>query len=100
MMVSWPTWAAAAGLSAAFGLTHARRPLAAGLALGTGFMFHPLVLLWSPWLALWCVGRSERRARPILFSLIRIGAGAAVIVVPWMTIGALMPHLSTTPLPG
>jgi hypothetical protein len=65
-----------------------------------GFMFHPLVLLWSPWLALWTVGRAPRAVRPMASSLLKIGLGAALIVVPWMTLGALMPHLKTTPLPG
>ena len=100
MLFTWPKWAATAWLIASFGLAHARRPLGAGLALGVGFMFHPLVLLWAPWLALWAAGRMPRSFAAMSGALGKIAAGTAVIVVPWMTIGALMPHLSTTPLPG
>ncbi|MSU50224.1 MAG: hypothetical protein EXS37_14255 [Opitutus sp.] len=100
MMFTWPKWAATAWVVASFGLAHARRPLAAGLALAVGFMFHPLALLWGPWLALWSAGRSERNAGAITIALARFGVGAAVLVVPWMALGALMPHLPTTPLAG
>ncbi len=100
MMFTWPKWAATAWLLASFGLAHARRPLAAGLAIGVGFFFHPLVLLWGPWLALWAAGRSERRTAPVVLTLARFGGGAALLVVPWMALGALMPHLPTTPLAG
>jgi len=100
LMFTWPKWAATAWLIASFGLAHARRPLAAGLALGAGFLFHPLVLLWGPWLALWIAGRIEGRAAARVLSLARFGAGAALLVVPWMALGALMPHLPTTTLAG
>jgi hypothetical protein len=100
MMFTWPKWAATAWLLASFGLVHARRPLAGGLALSFGFLFHPLPLLWAPWLALWAAGRSERSARAIVTNLVRFGVGSALLVVPWMALGALMPHLPTTSLPG
>ncbi len=100
ILFTWPKWAATAWLIACFGLAHARRPAAAGLALGVGFLFHPLVLLWAPWIALWSAGRGERRAAPFVLALARFGAGAAVLVIPWMALGTFMPHLPTTPLAG
>jgi uncharacterized membrane protein YfcA len=57
ILFTWPKWAATAWLAAAFTLVHARQPVAAGLAVGLGFLHHPLVLLWTPWLALWAAGR-------------------------------------------
>jgi hypothetical protein len=81
-------------------LAHARRPLAAGLALAVGFLFHPLALLWSPWIALWAAGRVERRPATMIAALARFGVGAGMLVAPWIALGALMPHLPTTPLAG
>ncbi|MBI5767539.1 MAG: hypothetical protein HZA93_07070 [Verrucomicrobia bacterium] len=92
VMFTWPKWAATAWLVVSFSLLHARRPGAAGLALGVGFLFHPLVLLWCPWLAVWSAGRSERNATAVATTLLRLGAGAALLVLPWMVIGRLAPH--------
>jgi hypothetical protein len=100
IMFTWPKWAATSWLLASFGLAHARRPLGAGFALAVGFLFHPLPLLWAPWVGLWLAGRSERKWRPVIATLLRFGAGAAALVIPWMALGALMPHLPNTPLPG
>ena len=100
MMFTWPKWAATSWLLASFALAHARRPLAAGLALAIGFLFHPLALLWSPWLGLWAAGRAERRPTAIFTAGLRFGVGAAALVVPWIILGAIMPHLPTTPLAG
>jgi hypothetical protein len=100
MMFTWPKWAATAWLIAAFALAHARRPCAAGFALSIGFLFHPLALLWAPWLALWSAGRdwASARARIRAFGYFCFGVGC--VVLPWMLLGALMPHLPTTPLAG
>jgi hypothetical protein len=100
VMFTWPKWAATAWLLASFALAHARRPLAAGLVLATGFLFHPLVLLWSPWVGLWAAGRGNRRWRGIVTTLFRLGVGAGVVVAPWMTLGAVLPHLPATPFAG
>ncbi|MGH7944829.1 MAG: hypothetical protein ACREH8_05755 [Opitutaceae bacterium] len=100
VMFTWPKWAATSCLLASFGLAHARRPLAAGVALAAGFLFHPLALLWSPWIGLWAAGRSERRLTGIATTLLRFGLGAGALVLPWMALGALMPHLPTTQLAG
>jgi hypothetical protein len=58
MMFTWPKWTATAWLAASLSLAHARRPIGAGVALGVGFLFHPLALLWAPWIALWAAGRN------------------------------------------
>lgn len=100
VMFTWPKWTATAWLAMSFSLGHARRPFAAGLALAIGFLFHPLVLLWAPWLALWAGGRSERTAGAIFSNVLRLGAGAALLVLPWMAAGALAPHLPDTPFAG
>ena len=100
MMFTWPKWPATAWLLASFGLAHARRPLASGVALGFGFLFHPLALLWTPWLALWAAGRAERRMGAFIATGFRFGFGVAALAAPWMALGALMPHLPTTPLAG
>ena len=101
VMFTWPKWVATTWIVLGFGLAHARRPLGAGLALGIGFLFHPLALLWAPWIGLWSAGRSETRTvKPLVTTLVRFGAGALALVLPWMVIGALMPHLPTTVLAG
>lgn len=100
IMFTWPKWIATAWLATAFALVHDRRPAAGGLALGLGFLFHPLVLLWTPWLGLWALGRAERRAADLVATGLRFGACAGAIVVPWMLLGAWMPHLPDTPFAG
>jgi hypothetical protein len=100
LMFTWPKWAATAWLAASFALAHARRPLAAGLALVVGFLFHPLPLLWAPWIALWAAARGGRNARAFIATLLRFGSGAAALVAPWIALGMFMPHLPTTPLAG
>jgi hypothetical protein len=99
-MFTWPKWAATAWLIASFSLAHARRPLGAGVALAIGFLFHPLALLWAPWIGLWAAGRAERRATAAILVLLRFAAGAGVLVLPWIALGAWLPHLPTTPLAG
>jgi hypothetical protein len=100
IMFTWPKWIATAWLLTSFGLVHARRPGAAGLVLGIGFLYHPLVLLWAPWLALWAAGRAERRPTPVIATLAQFAAGAALLVLPWMLLGKFMPHLPDTPFAG
>ncbi|MBM3853723.1 MAG: hypothetical protein FJ399_11290 [Verrucomicrobia bacterium] len=100
IMFTWPKWAATAWLVVGFALCHARRAALAGLALGLGFLYHPLALLWAPWLALWLAGRTPRKLRPTAADLARFAAGVAVLVVPWFILGRLLPHSPSTPLAG
>lgn len=110
VLFTWPKWAATTWVLISFSLAHTRRPAAAGLALGFGFLFHPMTLLWAPWLVLWAAGRSAGswRAEPdALAWLTRFARTAALFaaalalpVAPWMTLGALMPHLPDTPFAG
>jgi hypothetical protein len=100
ILFTWPKWIATAWLIVSFGLVHARRPLGAGLTLALGYLYHPLVLLWAPWLALWAAARTERSVRGITTSWIRFGGGVALIVAPWIALGTLMPHSPDTTIPG
>jgi hypothetical protein len=105
VMFTWPKWTATAWSVAAFALAHQRRPALAGLALGVGFLFHPLTLLWAPWIGLWAGFRAWHAAsRRRFIALVRAGAactgGTLVLVGPWMLLGEIMPHLPTTPFAG
>ena len=100
ILFTWPKWAATAWLAAAFTLVHARQPVAAGLAVGLGFLHHPLVLLWTPWLALWCAGRHRPGFRGMLAGVSRLTLASAALVLPWMLAGRLLPHLPETPFAG
>jgi hypothetical protein len=100
IMFTWPKWAATAWLVVGFSLIHARRAALAGLAVGLGFLYHPLALLWAPWLALWLAGRTPRELRPTGAALARFAAGAAVLVVPWFLLGRFAPHAPGTPFAG
>ncbi|MBI5689405.1 MAG: hypothetical protein HZC55_04855 [Verrucomicrobia bacterium] len=100
VLFTWPKWIATAWLVAAFGLVHARRPALAGAAVGVGFLYHPLVLLWTPWLALWAAGRGEWRLRLVLRCWFAFAASAAILVLPWMIVGRLAPHLPEALLAG
>jgi hypothetical protein len=70
------------------------------VTIGVGFLFHPLALLWAPWIAIWAAVREERRVRTIARTFLYFALGGAVLVAPWIALGALMPHLPTTPLAG
>ena len=100
IMFTWPKWVATTWLVLSFSLAHTRRPFAAGLTLGVGFLFHPMVLLWSPWLGLWACGRAPRDIFSIGKTGLRIAGGAVLLVIPWMLAGALTPHLPDTVMAG
>lgn len=113
VMFTWPKWAATVWTVLAFSLAHARRPLAAAAALSVGFFFHPLALLWAPWIGLWLLGRTwqtqdarpqtqhpKPRALRALVASARFSAGVFAFVLPWMALGAWMPHLPDTHFAG
>jgi len=100
VLFTWPKWAATAWLAAAFALLQAGRPGLAGAATGAGFLFHPLVLLWTPWLAIAALALAPRRPAAMAMALARLTLATAVIVLPWMLLGAVMPHLPDTPFAG
>lgn len=100
VMFTWPKWVATTWAALSFSLAHARRPLAAGGALAAGFFFHPLVLLWAPWLGMWTLVRTELRFISLATAALRFGAGVGAFVLPWMALGAWMPHLPDTPFAG
>ena len=100
ILFTWPKWAATAWLAAAFTLVHARQPMAAGIAVGLGFLHHPLVLLWTPWLALWAAGRHGPGGRARLAGVATLTVASAALVLPWMLAGRLLPHLPETPFAG
>lgn len=100
VLFTWPKWAATAWLVAAFGFVHAGRPLAAGLSIGVGFLYHPLVLLWAPWLGAWTLGAAPRTWSGIGSHLAWLALGAGALVLPWMALGHVMPHLPDTPFAG
>lgn len=100
ILFTWPKWVATAWLAAAFTLVHARQPMAAGIAVGLGFLHHPLVLLWTPWLALWAAGRHGPGGRARLAGVATLTVASAALVLPWMLAGRLLPHLPETPFAG
>lgn len=100
VLFTWPKWAATAWLATAFAFVISRRPVAGGLCLGVGFLYHPLVLLWSPCLALWWAGSSGRNIGAAAGGVARLGLAAAALVLPWMALGKMMPHLPDTPFAG
>jgi hypothetical protein len=100
VMFTWPKWAGTTGVLCSFMLIQARRPFAGGLALATGYLFHPLALLWAPWLGLWACARSERRWQAVGLTALRFGSAVALLVGPWLLAGQLAPHQPTTPFAG
>ncbi len=92
ILFTWPKWEATAWVLVSFLFAHRRRPVGAGLALAVGFLFHPLALLWAPWLAIWAAARGERKAVPFLAGGLRFSAGLFLIVLPWMLAGHLAPR--------
>jgi hypothetical protein len=103
VMFTWPKLVATAWLLVSFLFAHQRRPFAGGVALGIGYLFHPLSLLWAPWIALWAGGRSWQTDRnrsgpaaltPLVAAGAAFAAGVLVLVGPWMLAGHLAPHLA------
>src|SRR5581483_7877862 len=60
LFFTWPKFAAATAVLAAFLLTLRKRSIAAGLALGIGHLFHPSAILAAPFLGIFVlVGGSD-----------------------------------------
>jgi hypothetical protein len=87
MMFTWPKLAATAGLLIGFLLAHRKRPALSGAALALAYLFHPMALLWTPWIGLWAIARGNRTSR----SMIARGAAFAIpllaVAAPWMAAG-------------
>ncbi len=96
VMFTWPKWAATSALVLAFLLAHDRRPALGGVALGFGFLLHPLAGLWAPFLALWAGARSAAPAREFVRSSTAFTLGACLLVLPWMLLGKIPPQLPGT----
>jgi hypothetical protein len=94
VMFTWPKLAATAWLLISFLLAHRRRPALSGVALALGYLFHPMALLWTPWIGLWAIARGNRTRR----AMIARGAGFAMplaaVVVPWMAASELAQKIS------
>ncbi len=100
VLFTWPKWEATAWTLLSFLFAHQRRPVAAGLSLGVGYLFHPLAALWAPWLALWAAGRNGMRIVPFISGGVRFAAGLCAVALPWMTAGVLASHTSDAPFAG
>jgi hypothetical protein len=90
---TWPKLITAGFVLTAFVLAQAQRPVAAGLAFGTAYLFHPLALLVLPFFGLWVLVRPvpgvdgwRRLIAPALFS-----AAVLACILPWMALGRLAP---------
>ncbi|CAA9269899.1 MAG: hypothetical protein AVDCRST_MAG42-3217 [uncultured Chthoniobacterales bacterium] len=97
---TWPKLVATAWLLGAFLLAHQRRPLASGLMLAFAYLFHPMALLWAPWLALWAMARagtswSDRLAAGTRFAIVLV-----LVAAPWMAATRLPVNLPTTSAAG
>ena len=94
---TWPKLLAAALVLVAFLLAHERKAFAAGVALGVGYLFHPLPGFSAPFLALLLLARGgtgwdARRLVPPLMC----AAGVLTLVVPWQIIGRWHPGEGAT----
>jgi hypothetical protein len=97
MYFTWPKMIAATCVLAAFQFGRLRQGGRAGLALGVGYLFHPLALLSAPFLAVWLLGDrslgpSGLRARQALLCCI----GTATLAVPWYAWGHLHPAMGAS----
>jgi len=89
---TWPKMMAATCTLVAFQSIATRRPLAAGVVLAIGYLFHPLAILSAPFLALWLVaGRKSGgwigRCRPFAW----FGGGVLSLVLLWQAVGRMDP---------
>jgi hypothetical protein len=96
VMFTWPKWQATTAVLVAFLLVHDRRPAAGGVALGIGFLFHPLAALWAPFLAVWAGARAEGSVRGYLTQAGRFAVALTLLLGPWMLLGRTEPHLPET----
>ncbi len=90
---TWPKLATAAFVLAAFVLAHTRRPIAAGLTLGLGYLLHPLALFSIPFLGLWILVRAWRHETDWRRCLppAQFTASVMLFVIPWWLLGRFAP---------
>ena len=89
---TWPKMMAGTCVLIAFQLIRARRPLAAGLVLSTGYLFHPLALLSAPFLALWLLADLKTDGRIALCRRMAwFSGGVLSLVLLWQAVGRLDP---------
>ena len=82
---TWPKMLAAALVLASAICVISRRPLAAGVLIGVGYLMHPVALLSLPALALialWPL-KGARLNRPQVMQLVMFGVGLAVFLIAW-----------------
>src|SRR5207245_2804547 len=72
---TWPKLVATAWLLCAFLFAHERKPFLCGLALATGYFYHPMILLWVPWLAIWMTIRDRIEWRIVVARVAWLGGG-------------------------
>ena len=96
IMFTWPKWESTTWILVSFLFAHQRRAIGSGLSLAAAFLFHPLALLWAPWISLWLWGRcwvdspvgTLRHIRTLGGFFLGLGS----IALTWMLIGKLLPH--------
>ncbi len=92
MFFTWPKMIAGGCVLTSFYLVRRKSPLAAGLALGAGYLFHPLAILSAPFLGLWIAvdgGGAGWRGR--IRDAVRFGGGSLAVVALWQFVAYLDP---------
>jgi hypothetical protein len=87
-------------LLGAFLLAQQRRPLASGLMLALAYLFHPMALLWAPWIGLWAMGRAGSAWSARLAAGARFAIAVVLVAGPWMATTRLPVNLPTTSAAG
>lgn len=94
VMFTWPKLAATAWLLISFLLAHRKRPVLAGVALAIGYLFHPMALLWTPWIGLWSMARGDGSVRGRIARGAAFALPVAAVVGPWMAASNLAQKIS------
>ena len=84
---TWPKWEATAWLAVSFLAAHERRAMLTGAAIAAGYFYHPLALLWVPWIGRWLLGRQPHAFPSVAKAALGFAGVLAVLVGPWMLLG-------------
>ncbi|MGD1031995.1 MAG: hypothetical protein ABSA05_12740 [Opitutaceae bacterium] len=94
---TWPKLIAAAGVLIAFLFVRRGRPVAAGLAVGFGYLCHPSAILAAPFLCFWVMAIPSPQSRgAALLRLCSFSSTVLVFVASWLVLGRIETHGGAT----
>lgn len=80
---TWPKWEATTWVLFSFLAAHHRRALVSSLCLVIGYYYHPMAVLFAPWIGLWLLGRIKREGWTWIRASLQFGPPIFLLILPW-----------------